>query len=79
MIRLALDYRHRLQRLPLSRAPETHLWPAVSAFSLYHVGETATPFLKSWPWVLPVALYVQKLQNRDVLEGIGARRTLDRM
>lgn len=48
-------------------------------FSPYHVGETATPFLKSWPWVLPVALYVQKLQNRDVLEGIGARRTLDRM
>ena len=48
-------------------------------FSPNHEGWTATPFFKSWPWVLPVALYVQKLQNRDVLEGIGARRTLDRM
>lgn len=76
MIRLALDYRHRLQRLPLSRAPETHLRPVVPAFVPAMRAGLPRRFLRAGRGWFPVTLCVQVLQNRDVLEGIGARRTL---
>lgn len=79
MIRLALDYRHCLLQLPLSRAPETHLRPAVSAFIPAMWAGLPRRFLRAGRGWFPVALCVQILQNRDVLEGCGARRTLDRM
>lgn len=79
MIRLASHYRHRWLRLPLSRAGKTHLWSAVSAFVPAMRAGLPRRFLRAGRGWFPVTLCVQILQERDSLEDIGARRTLDRM
>ena len=59
MTRLALDYRDNLRLLPLTRSRDTSR-PAAFALVPTMWAGLPTPFLESWPWLIPRYAHLQK-------------------